>query len=120
MSRHSVYPPGQPIVLRQADNQEMAREEAKYRVHHQYGGVRKVYDSRPMAIPKSTLVKWVDELDKEWQGDFGRLIFCPYCGSTISPLLPYIYKIVHKLFDLNASFYLILLNFVVEEQVVAY
>ena len=57
MPRHSVYPPGQPIVLRQADNQEMAREETKYRVHHQYGGVREVYDSRPLAIPKSTLVR---------------------------------------------------------------
>lgn len=33
------------------------------------------------------------------------------------PLLPYIYKIVHKLFDLNALFCRILLNFVVDEQV---
>ena len=62
----------------------------------------------------------VDELGKEWQGDFGRLVFLSIFGGTILPLLPYIYKIVHKLFDLNASFYLILLNFVVEEQVVAY
>ena len=53
----------------------MAREETKYRVHHQYGGVRKVYDSRPVALPKSTLVRRVDELGKEWQGDFGRLVF---------------------------------------------
>ena len=53
----------------------MAREETKYRVYHQYGRVRKVYDSRPMALPKSTLVRRVDELGKEWQGDFGRFIF---------------------------------------------
>lgn len=30
--------------------QEMAREEAKYRVNHQYGRARKVYDSRPVEI----------------------------------------------------------------------
>ena len=56
VSRHPVYPPGKQIVFRSTDYQEVAREETKYRVHHQYGGVRKVYDSRPMAIPKSTLV----------------------------------------------------------------
>ena len=48
----------------------MAREETKYRVHHQYGGVREDDDSRPVALPKSTLVKWVDEVDNDWQGGF--------------------------------------------------
>ena len=76
VSRHSVYPSGQQIVFRSTYHQEVAREETKYRVHHQYGGVRKVYDSRPMALQKSTIVKWVDELGKEWQGDFGRLFLC--------------------------------------------
>ena len=36
---------------------------AVYRVYHQYGRVREVYDSRPVALPKSTIEKWVDELD---------------------------------------------------------
>ena len=94
----------------------MAREETKYRVHHQYGGVRKVYDSRPMALPKSTLVRRVDELARRLRSPCFLSIF----DIKTTPLLPYIYKIAHKLFDLNASFYRILLNFVVEEQVVAY
>ena len=54
-----------------------------------------------MAIPKSTLVKWVDGLGKEWQGDFGRLVFLSISGDTTLPLLPYIYKFVYKLFNQN-------------------
>ena len=42
-----------------------SRLQTKHRVHHKHGGVRKVYDSRPVAIPKSTIVRLVDELDKD-------------------------------------------------------
>ena len=80
----------------------MAREETKYRVHHQYGGVREVYDSRPVAISKSMLVRRVDELDKDLQGGFSPPFSLQH-DIALLVILPYIYKIVHKLFSNNTS-----------------
>ena len=56
-----------------------------------------------MALPKSTLVRRVDELGKEWQGDFGRLVFLSIFDIAIALLLPYLYKIVLNLFSNNTS-----------------
>ena len=47
---------GNRLYFDRATIKKMAREETKYRVHHQYGGVRTTNGTRSMVIPKWSLV----------------------------------------------------------------